>query len=268
MTAATFASSVTCASGAPPPPPPTTPPCPATLPSSSSPDPSLLRAALRHQLLSLSFHAFAATIADLLRELGYEEVRHAGRYQWKGRNPAGGFDLSAYLRVGMNRRRVIVQVKQFDASAPIYQRTIDELRGVSLRVGAAEAILITAGRFSEAVEKQRGRTSEPTATPVAPVQLMDGEELLDQLIEQQVGVIRQPPQQSGQLVLDEPYFHLLSAFCAARENRPRRGAAREKSIPVSANTPAPATGATGTTTVTIRFEGLPQGARPRVTAHR
>lgn len=248
---APFASTSTGVSGA----PPRETSFPTTLASSPN---HPVRNALRQKLLSLSFHAFASVIGDLLRELGYEEVRHAGRFSWKGRNSEGGYDLCAFLHVGLNRRRVIVQVKQFDATAPLYQRTVDELRGVSLRVGAAEALLITIGRFSESVEMQR-RTSEPGDALIAPVQLIGGEELLDQLIDQRVGVVKE----QGELVIDESYFQMLIAFCAARENRRERVDKRDKPRSSTPESPSPQG-----MTLTLRFEGFPNLTQPRVISHR
>ena len=86
---------------------------------------------------------------------------------------------------------------------------------------------------------------------------MDGEELLDRLIEQQVGVTKQ----EGELALDESYFQMLTAFCAVREKRRKRAEKRGK-----IETASPNLSALAGATFTIRFEGLPDNVRPRLSA--
>lgn len=162
--------------------------------SSAFTDVAALRPALRERLLSLNFHAFARVVAHLLERTGYEQVRLAGRTDWKGHNGkagASGYDLLAVLPAGPlggrdsapSRRRVIAQLKQFGPDQSVYQRNVDELRGVALRSGAAEALLVTTGRFSPAV-----RAGQVQAAPLIPVRLVGGDELLDLLIARRVGV--------------------------------------------------------------------------------
>lgn len=241
--------------------PPSAPAAPEQCPFSDSLQP--LRSALRSKLLNSSFHVFAACLADLLRALGYEEVSHAGRYRWKGKNQDGGYDLTAYARSGTSRRRVIVQVKQFGEDARVQQRMVDELRGTALRVGAAEAILLTTGRLARVVETGRREASRNPGCSalVAPLQLIEGEELLDLLIAHRTGVT----DRTGTLVLDDAYFRLLEAFCGAKDNRRRRarGGASDKAaggVTIPPSVPAPSG------TLTIRIDGLPQGVRPIVSS--
>ena len=91
----------------------------------------------------------------LLEALGYEDARPTGRRAWKGYNRpgGGGYDLEAVLPGGMAPRRVVAQIKQFDALA-VHQRSVDELRGACLRAGAAEALLVTTSAFSDVVRRQ------------------------------------------------------------------------------------------------------------------
>lgn len=178
------------------------------------PDASL-REALRERMLSLNFHGYCRLIALLLEKMGYEEVRLSGRRDWKGRNGHDGntgFDLTAYAPGGLSRRKVIIQVKQFDYSQIIFQRTIDELRGTCLRVGASEALLLTTSSFSPSVQKLRNVLYE---SPVAPVRLMDGERLLDEILKYQVGVI---PSEGSEVSkasnyrIDEAFFESLRHY--------------------------------------------------------
>ena len=148
---------------------------------------------LHGRLLELDFPAFALCLSHLLQALGYQDVHLAGRREWKGYNKpgGGGYDLDAMVPGSLwpgplSARRVIVQIKQFDG-LHVHQRSVDELRGTCLRVGAAEALLITTSAFSKVV--RAGAAAPGSAgSPVAPVRLMDGEELTDLLVRHYLGV--------------------------------------------------------------------------------
>lgn len=166
----------------------------------------LLRNELRQHLLALPYRAFLQTAVHLLRSRGYAAVRPAGRDRWKGRNTAGGWDAEADLQAGaLGRLRCIAQVKQFDTLA-VAQRHVDELRGSCIRAGASQAILITLSTFSPVA-----RRAAEASTFIAPVRLIDGEELLGLLIGNGIGVRRGS---EGAWSLDERYFSLLKETSA------------------------------------------------------
>jgi hypothetical protein len=146
---------------------------------------------LRRRLLALDYPAFARCVCILLEALGYEAARPAGRQEWKGYNRpgGGGYDLEALLPGGVAPRRVVAQIKQYDALA-VHQRSVDELRGACLRAGATEALLVTTSAFSEVV-RRHALAPDPLGASVAPVRLIDGEELLALLIRHGVGVREQ-----------------------------------------------------------------------------
>ncbi len=137
---------------------------------------------LQQRLLELPFDAYLQIIALLLIKLGYRDVRLAGRTDWKGRNRAGGYDLVATLGCGLSSRKVVAQVKQFDTESRVFQRQADELRGVAIRSGAAEALLITSGPLSGSIDQ------EGLLLPLAPVHLISGDQLVELLISHQIGV--------------------------------------------------------------------------------
>lgn len=137
---------------------------------------------LRQRLLELPFDAYLKIVALLLARLGYKDVQLAGRTDWKGRNRGGGFDLVASIGGELSSRRVVAQVKQFDTDSRIFQRQADELRGVAIRSGAAEALLITSGPLSASIDQ------EGLALPLAPVRLIGGDLLVDLLTSHQIGV--------------------------------------------------------------------------------
>jgi len=145
---------------------------------------------LHCRLLDLDFPAFAFCVCRLLEALGYQDVHLAGRREWKGYNKpgGGGYDLEATLPGSLSSRRIIAQIKQFDGLR-VHQRSVDELRGACLRVGAAEALLITTSAFSK-VARAGAAAPGGAGSPVAPVRLMDGDELAALLIRHQIGVKR------------------------------------------------------------------------------
>ena len=171
-----------------------------------------IRDRLRRRLLALNYHAFAHCLCLLLARLGYEDVRVAGRTRWKGRNCEGGYDIEASLPAGVGRRRTIVQVKQFD-TLPVFQRSVDELRGTCLRAGATEALLITTSTFSPVVLRNAESHAGSAGAQVAPVRLLDGAELLDLLVLHRVGVWEEAGSSASQphrLGLDGAFFDELS----------------------------------------------------------
>jgi len=154
-------------------------------------------------MLALPFGAFVRCLADLLDALGYVDVRPAGRTQWKGRNQAGGCDIEAGLPSGLGHRRVVVQVKQFGPDQRVYQRAVDELRGVALREWAGEALLLTTGPVSLAIREPAG--------VLVPVRLLGDGALLDALIGNGVGV----RVTNGKWSVDGAYFDRLTRECRA-----------------------------------------------------
>lgn len=198
-----------------------------TLPRHSSIAP--LTGRLRRRLLALDYPAFARCVCVLLESLGYEEARPAGRQEWKGYNRpgGGGYDLETFLPGGLAPRRVVAQIKQYDALA-VHQRSVDELRGACLRAGAAEALLVTTSTFSEVVRRQ-ALAPDPLGALVAPVRLIDGEELLCLMIRHRIGVCERAQSgsrhvgsdrtgndrsRSSRLELDEAFFAAAGAVPA------------------------------------------------------
>ena len=163
---------------------------------------------LTDRLLKLNYHALLQIVAVLLGRMGYEDVQVQSRTGYVGRNCSGGVDIVAYRPVPGGRRLVVVQVKQYAPERAVFKRTLDELRGVCLRSSAAEALLITTGTFSN--------TISPTgfaAAPIAPVQLVDGEELAELLSLYRVGVMRSQSSGARGFVT----FHLDELFFAEME---------------------------------------------------
>jgi hypothetical protein len=167
--------------------------------SASPPDPALRRE-LRQRLLLLPYRACLQVVIHLLSAQGYTRVLPAGRERWKGRNSAGGWDIEAELETRLTGRlRAIAQVKQFD-TLPVQQRSVDELRGVCLRAGAHQALLVTLSTFSSVAEQ-----AAQVERRIAPVRLIDGEALLDLLLTHGIGV----KSEGDGLAPDDGYFDRL-----------------------------------------------------------
>lgn len=166
---------------------------------------------LRRRLLALEYEEFAGCVCRLLEALGYEEARLSGRREWKGYNRpgGGGWDAEATLPGGLSPRRVVAQIKQFDA-LPVHQRQVDELRGAALRAGAAEALLVTTSAFSDVV---RANAAPPDSygTQVAPVRLIDGEELTGLMVRHRLGVRESGRGGKRGLEIDQNFFDGPSA---------------------------------------------------------
>jgi len=166
---------------------------------------SQVREELRGELLALPYAAFLLVVARLLERQGYSRVRLLGRKGFVGRNRGGGWDLEAKaprhqpVVPGKEGTRCIIQVKQFDDLA-VQQRSVDELRGCTLRANAALGVLITTSRFSRVAQEAA------QASPLAPVVLLDGDRLLTLLIQQRLGVCPTP---GGTWGVDPAFFRSL-----------------------------------------------------------
>ena len=221
-----------------------------------APTPGTVADRLRRRLLALDYPAFARCVCRLLEAEGYEDVRLAGRREWKGYNRpgGGGYDLEALLPGGLAPRRavaqikVIAQIKQFDG-LNVHQRSVDELRGACLRSGAAEALLVTTSGFSEVVRRSAAAL-DPAGMPVAPVRLIDGQELLGLLIRHRLGVFEVAVVETTRveaaeayerglgsvrrLRIDEAFFDSLNECLthSAKATARRDGAAPGKATPI------------------------------------
>ncbi len=192
---------------------PTTPTIRST--AAPMPDNTALKRQLRERLLSLSYRAYLQVVTHLLAAQGYSRVCPAARVGRKGPNQGRGWDIEAELETGVSGRlRTLVQVKQFGA-LPVQLRSVDELRGVCLRSGAHQALLVTVSTFSRVAE-QAARAEQR----IVPVRLIGGDTLLDLLVAQGIGVQKS---RSGRGELDEPYFGRLSERFPLSDRRRGKG---------------------------------------------
>ena len=129
---------------------------------------------LRDRLGKMHPYRFEHLIQQLLMEMGYENVEVTKQ------SGDGGVDVLADVRFGVTSIREAIQVKRVQGSigAPV----VNELRG-SLHVAKAlKGTVFTLGTFT----KQAKEVATPIGAP--PISLVDGETLIDLLIEYSLGV--------------------------------------------------------------------------------
>ncbi len=131
------------------------------------------RKKLHTRLMAMSPPEFEALIGKLLVAIGFDEVSVTGR------SGDGGIDVRGTLVVGdVIRTRMDVQVKRWKPN--VQAPTVQQVRG---SLGAHEqGLIITTSEFST------GARSEAERSNAVPVALMNGERLLDLLVEHEIGV--------------------------------------------------------------------------------
>jgi restriction system protein len=133
---------------------------------------------LKH-IKAMKPYDFENLVSQLLLALGFEEVEVTSR------SNDGGIDVRGTLVVGdVIRTRLAVQVKRWknNVQAPVIQ----QVRG---SLGTHEqGLIITTSDFS------KGARDEATRANATPVGLMDGEQLVDLLIQNEIGITLTPLQ--------------------------------------------------------------------------
>lgn len=133
-----------------------------------------VRDSLRRQLQEMDPFAFEHLIKRLLEEMDYQNVEVTSP------SNDGGVDIVADIEVGITSIREVVQAKRHRRA--IQRKDLDALRGSLYRFDAVRGTIFTTSRFS------KGTSEAAFATGVAPITLVDGEKLVDLLIEHDIGV--------------------------------------------------------------------------------
>lgn len=132
------------------------------------------RQQLHEYLFAMNPFKFEELIKLLLEEMGYDNVETTSPTNDKG------VDVVANIELGISSVREVIQVKRHKGS--INRTVLDQLRGSLHRFNAVRGTVITTGKFSKGTQQaafERG---------AAPITLIDGEKLLDLLMERQIGV--------------------------------------------------------------------------------
>ncbi len=134
---------------------------------------------LRDYLGKMDPYQFEALIGELLRTMGYEDVEVTKASGDKG------VDVVGSVQVGITTITEVVQVKRQQGS--ITRPVVDQLRGALPYHKAIRGTLITLGKFASSCEQA---ALFPGA---APITLIDGDRLIDLLIENSVAVRKSRP---------------------------------------------------------------------------
>jgi restriction system protein len=133
-----------------------------------------VRESMRELLLDMDPFAFEHLIKRLLEEMDYQNV------QVTTRSGDGGVDVVADIELGITSVREVVQAKRHRRT--IQRRDLDALRGSLYRFNAVRGTIIATAPFS------KGTAEAAFATGAAPITLIDGDKLIDLLIEHGIGV--------------------------------------------------------------------------------
>lgn len=134
------------------------------------------RANLTEYLKAMDPFTFERLVKLLLEEMGYEDVEVTAQSNDKG------VDVVADIELGISRVREVIQVKRQKQN--VGRPILDGLRGSLHRFDAVRATIITIGGFTKQAKDAAFEKG------VAPITLIDGERLLDLLIEHDIGVRR------------------------------------------------------------------------------
>ena len=133
-----------------------------------------VRESLRRQLQDMDPFAFEHLIKRLLEEMDYQNVEVTSR------SSDGGVDVVADIEIGITSVREVVQAKRHRRA--IQRKDLDALPGSLYRFNDVRGTIVTTSRFS------KGTQDAAFATGTAPITLVDGEKLVDLLIEHGIGV--------------------------------------------------------------------------------
>jgi restriction system protein len=133
-----------------------------------------IRASAREILTTMDPIGFEHLVRRLLEAMDYQNVTVTARSNDKG------VDVVADIELGITSVREVVQAKRH--AQAVQRKELDALRGSLHRFRAVRGTLITTGTFS------KGTRDAAFESGAAPITLIDGEKLIDLLIEYEVGI--------------------------------------------------------------------------------
>ncbi len=133
-----------------------------------------VRESLREHLLQMDPGAFEELVGRLLEEMNYQKVKVVGQ------SGDGGVDVVADIQLGVTSVREVVQAKRHKRT--IQRKDLDALRGSLYRFNAVRGTIVATSRFA------KGAVEAAFAQGAAPITLIDGDRLIDLLIEHGIGV--------------------------------------------------------------------------------
>ena len=133
-----------------------------------------VRTSLREHLLEMDPKAFEELVGRLLENMNYQNVDVVGQ------SGDGGVDVVAEIELGVTSVREVVQAKRHKRT--VQRKDLDALRGSLYRFNAVRGTIVATSRFA------KGAVEAAFAQGAAPITLIDGDKLVDLLIEHGIGV--------------------------------------------------------------------------------
>ena len=133
-----------------------------------------VRASLREYLLQMDPKAFEELVGLLLDKMNYQNVEVVGQ------SGDGGVDVIAEIELGVTSVREVVQAKRHRRA--VQRKDLDALRGSLYRFNAVRGTIVATSRFT------KGVIEAAFALGAAPITLIDGDKLVDLLIEHEIGI--------------------------------------------------------------------------------
>ena len=138
--------------------------------------PASHRAQLSERLQALTPSAFERFAQRLLREAGFEQVTVTGK------SGDGGIDGIGILQVNpLVSFKVLFQCKRYSGTSSVTPSHVRDFRG-SMTGRADKGIIISTGTFTADARKEATRDGAP------PIELVDGEKLLDMCEQLELGL--------------------------------------------------------------------------------
>jgi restriction system protein len=133
----------------------------------------LVRQQIAEALAEMNPYSFEVFVGQLLQTMGYKNIIVTQKSNDKG------VDVIAEIEVGITLVKEVVQVKRYN-KATVGDKEVNELRGRLPRFGAIRGTIITNSKFS--------RQAQESAFLGAPITLIDGERLINLMLENGIGV--------------------------------------------------------------------------------
>lgn len=149
---------------------------------------------LRKKLESMNPYAFEELVKDLLEAMGYDDVEVTSQSNDKG------IDVKGNVQIGITSIVEVVQVKRVKSN--ITRPILDMLRGSLYRFNALRGTIITISDFA------KGARDASMELGAAPITLINGERLIELLIEYEIGIKRK---ELHYYVIDDNRFKGISS---------------------------------------------------------
>ena len=133
-----------------------------------------VRESLRKHLLQMDPKGFEELVGRLLEEMNYQNVEVTGK------SGDSGVDVVADIQLGITSVREVVQAKRHKRT--IQRKDLDALRGSLYHFNAIRGTIVATSRFAKGAVKAAFAPGQP------PITLIDGDTLMDLLIEHGIGV--------------------------------------------------------------------------------